>query len=243
MALATGVENPAASAVPLTSAASFEEETMRRGLIGAVFVPVAVYLCSMAFAAELELASEGNHRTMEFEGRRWVTDQARTVTIEEYKGRTALHVRGEPYTYVYLPDAGFRDGTIEVDIATEFRHAPGIAFRGRQNGERFDKLLFRTAIRSPLDEGQVVERAMMTRRNGTLIYLLLGFPNERESGRRMDVSGWFHLKVVLRDQGFHVYLNDGKDPIIAVDKMLDGVGRGTVGVCGGDFFRELPLHV
>lgn len=208
---------------------------MRRGFTGAVFLLVAGLLGAEAFATERELASKDRLGTIEFEGKRWVTDRARTVTIEEYKGRTALHVRGEPYTYVYLPDAGFRDGTIEVDIAAPRRSPPGIGFRGQQNGERFDRLVFRPAIRPPLDEGQVVEQLLIARRNGTLFYLLLAFSRERPAGRNVEIDGWFHFKVVLHGQGLDVYLNDREDPIVAADRMLDRAGRGTIGVCGSDF--------
>ncbi|NQT16716.1 MAG: hypothetical protein HQ582_28420 [Planctomycetes bacterium] len=209
---------------------------MRRACVAGLVGALALCICPPAFPAEGEPAAVASSGTIEFEGKRWNLDSAHSVTVEEYKGRTALGVRGRRDTYVHLADVELRDGTIEVDIAAQSRATPGVGFRGRNNGESYDRVVFGPARRSPMNQGSLLEQAVITRRGGTLLLLRLGLPAEREPGKNLDLYGWFHVKIVVCGQGLRVYFDDSREPIIIADKILDGDRRGTVGVCGNDFY-------
>jgi hypothetical protein len=195
---------------------------------------VIVLLCSEASAAECEPDSE--RHTIEFEGRQWVTNLARKVTVEEYQGTTALCVRGRHDAYVYLADVELQDGTIEVDIATEPRSTPGIAFRGRDGGNWCDKILLARWMGTPRDNADVVEQVVFTRRNGTLGLLRVRVPVRDGVGGNPDLYEWFHVKVAFRGREVKVYLNGSQDPCVEVGSMFDEIGKGTLGVCGTDFY-------
>ena len=193
-----------------------------------------VLFCPGTFATQCEAAS--GEKTIEFEGKQWVTDLADRVTVEEYRGTTALCVRGRNDSYVYLPDVEFQDGTIEVDIAIEPRSVPGIGFRGRDDGKWYDKIMIDRRRGEPRDPNEMVEQAVVTRRNGTLVLLRVGTPRQDGLGKKPDLYEWFHLKVAIRGKDVKVYLNGNEEPSIEVGGMFDDIGRGTLGVCGRDFY-------
>ncbi len=195
---------------------------------------VMVLLCPATFAADREPASE--RKTIEFEGRQWVTDLARVVTVKEHQGTTALCVRGRSDAYVYLADVELQDGTIELDIATEPRSMPGIGFRGRDDGNRYDKIMFARWRGASQDETEVVEQVVVTRRSGTLGLLRVRIPVPDGVGEKPDLHEWFHVKVAFRGKEVKVYLNGSEDPCVELGSMFDDVGKGTLGVCGTDFY-------
>jgi hypothetical protein len=219
---------------------------MRRAFVAAVAVALAALLRPTVFAEAPAPAPSDGPQTVEFEGKRWASDLPGQVTVTEYEGKTALCVLGNIDTCVYLPDVAFRDGTIEVDVATGSRAIPGIAFRYRRDGERFDRVMLNRWRRSSMHEGPLIEQAIVTRHKGTALFLRVGVPDERDdSGTRPEFHGWFHLKLVVRGRKLAVYLDDEEHPSIEVDEMLDGGEGGTLGVCGRNFyfanFRYTPL--
>ncbi len=173
-------------------------------------------------------------KTVRFEGKQWITDLAKEVTVEEFKGKTALHVRGEEQSYVYLPGTDFQDGTIEVDVAA--RVFSGIGFRGRQDGTRIEKVYFRPFNAGTAKHQNTVQYAVTGRGDGTWGYLRKNFPGKYETGADIKVFEWFHAKLVIRGTEVKVYVNDGEAPVLVVDNMLDGISQGTVGVWGWDSY-------
>jgi hypothetical protein len=209
---------------------------MRNACVAGIALAAASLLCPVAVAQERQTGASRNLRTIEFEGRRWVTDSASQVSIEEYEGKTALFVRGGLDGLVYLPDVVFRDGTIEVDFATRPRGIPGIGFRGSENGERLDKVIFNRWRWSSATKGGAIGQAVITRRRGTLLALRIPVPKEDDSGRNLNIHGWFHVKVVVHGKRVAVYLNGAEGPSIEVNEMIDDTGRGTLGVLGNHFY-------
>jgi hypothetical protein len=193
-------------------------------------------ICPLAYPAEGNSVTPQSHGTIDFEGRRWEFDSIHNVSVEEYEGKTSLWVQGRANAYVHLPDAQFRDGSIEVDIAAQPRFCPGVGFRGRSDGQWCDKVMFGPARRSPMNEGSLFEQAVITRREGTLVLLRLGMSGEGERGKQFDLFRWFHVKIVVRGQGVQVYVDDSREPVIVADKILDDCGHGTVGVFGNRFY-------
>jgi hypothetical protein len=183
------------------------------------------------FAAGPEPASPDEHQAVEFEGRQWETDSAAHVSVAECKGHTSLCLKAGTSAYAYLPDVEFRDGTIEVDMATDSRGWAGIAFRGREDAE-CDRVLILPQRERPVQTAGMVEEAVIRRDRGSLLLLRVGLPAAREAGQRATLGGWLHAKIVVRGTALEVYLDHGEEPALAVDRMLDGTSQGTIGVWG-----------
>ncbi len=198
----------------------------------------AAALCSLVVSWGLPGATQAadKRKTIEFEGRQWVTSLAETVAVEEYRGTTALWVCGRNDTFVYLPEVEFQDGIIEVDIAVGVRSVSGIGFRGRDGGNWVDRILIDRLPGVPGTTNEVVEQAVVTRRNGTFVFLRIGVPKQDGFPEKPDLSGWCHVKLVIRGNAAEVYLNGSEEPVFEVGAMFDGIGKGTLGVCGGNFY-------
>jgi hypothetical protein len=184
----------------------------------------AAVLAAAALLAVQRQAHSDAQRRVEFEGRQWVADADSNLAVRKFRGRPALNVRGGVHTYAYLADVDFRDGTIEVDMAAGPRGVPGVAFRGSQDAKHVDRVAFRSSAPDSLPAETAVEQAVITRRDGTFVFLRMS------SG--IEVTKWFHVKVVVLGEKMEVYLNDAEEPVFIVDKILDGETRGTVGVWG-----------
>ena len=195
---------------------------------GAVIVTVLGWT---ACVVEHEPSSSGS--TIAFEGRNWRHDVADQVSVEEYRGKTALHLYGGPDNSVYLPEVEFQDGTIEVDFATVDRSTPGIGFRGRDNGTWCSKILFNHWPGNDQDHGEFVEQAVVTRRSGTVLVLNIRGSGQDSLPDGTDGPEWFHVKVVVQGDGAKVYLNGAEEPSIEVGAVFDRNRKGVLGLCGG----------
>jgi hypothetical protein len=111
-------------------------------------------------------SAPSDNKTIQFEGKVWGTDLAENVAVQEFKGRSALSVRGSLGNYVYLPSSSFVDGTIEVDVAVEGRGAAGIVFRGSADGTRSGKVCFLFVTDGGSTSENPVRQAVISRRDG-----------------------------------------------------------------------------
>ena len=198
-------------------------------------VAIATVFGATAFAAGDRLSTVPD--TVEFEGRRWRYHSIRRAVVKEYRGKTALCVNGQRSDgAVYLPGIEFRDGVIEVDMATPDRSAPGIGFRGRDKGKWRNRIMFSRRRGRSQDRRGVVEQAVVTRKASTV--LLLNIEESRYYGLSEELGGydWFHVKIVVQGDTIRVYLNGGQKPSVVVGAMFDGDQKGVLGLCGGDFY-------
>jgi UDP-N-acetyl-D-mannosaminuronic acid transferase (WecB/TagA/CpsF family) len=83
------------------------------------------------------------------------------------------------------------------------------------------------------DKSDIVEQAVVTRRNGTVLVLNIRGSGQDSIPDRMDGPEWFHAKVVVQGDGVKVYLNGGEEPSIEVGAVFDGDRKGVLGLCGG----------
>jgi len=172
--------------------------------------------------------------TIEFEGRKWSHHLAGRAVVEEYRGKTALCVRGvRTDCSVYLPEVEFQDGTIEFDIATPARSVPGIGFRGRANGKWRNRIMFSRRRGKGQEKRGVVEQVVVTRKASTVV--LLNIRESRQYGVPEERGGydWLHVKVVAQGDTVKVYLNGGQAPSVVVGALFDGDEKGVLGLCGG----------
>ena len=205
---------------------------MRRALaIGAAMVAV---FGSTAAVAEREAATA--YRAIEFEGRTWRHSATDRVSVREYGGKTALHIRGPRSTSsVFLPAVEFQNGTIEVDVAAPGRSTPTIGFRGRKNGRWTNRIVFNRWPSDDKSKRDVVEQAAVTRRASTL--LLLNIRKAAREGRAWaEAHEWFHVKVVVLADSVKVFLNGNAKPDIEVGAMFDRGEKGVLGLCGADCY-------
>ena len=168
--------------------------------------------------------------TIEFEGRRFVTELADAVTVEPFADRQALHVVGGEPAYVFLPNVELQDGTIEVDIASNT--FSGIGFRGGDGGKKFEMIYFRPQNSGTDKHDKTVQYVAKGRADGAWRYLRENFPGKYEAGADMRVNQWFHARLEIAGATVRVFVDDAPKPVLVVDEMLYGTSRGTVGLWG-----------
>lgn len=177
---------------------------------------------------------KGPSKRISFEGKEWVADHAIGAQVVNYKGKKALHLAGREQCYVYLPLDDFQDGTIEVDIAGET--FSGIGFRGREGGQRVEKLYFRPQNAGTDRHSSTVQYSVIGREGGHWRDLRTKSPGTYETGADISKGEWFHAKFVIKGTSLKVYVNDSTEPQLVVDPMLDGVSKGSIGLWGWDSY-------
>lgn len=185
-------------------------------------------------AATQRPTSAADASTIEFEDYKWVTANADRVTVENYRGRSALHVVGQEAAFVPIVDANFGNGVIEVDIAGST--FSGIGFRGDDAGAVVEKVYFRPQNSGTARHANTVQYAMLGRPQFGWRALRENFPGKYEAGADMSVNEWFHLRVDIQDSRASVYVNDAKQPVLVVDELLGDQSDGTIGVWGWDSY-------
>jgi hypothetical protein len=205
--------------------------------------PMAVIgALTMTVIAHLALAQES--RTIDFEGRSWKPLQADRIAVAEYRGRSAVHVTGTNLTSAYLPGSAFQEGTIEVDLSASGRATPGIGFGGFAAGNWRNRVLFNHwRPGREASERAVLEQAVITRRDGTVVVLNLRDAAHLQTSQRQP--GWFHVRITVRGDSLAVFLDNEETPIITLGSVVEQ-GSGEIGLCGSDFhfanFVFTPAH-
>lgn len=218
---------------------SVEEASQQRTLRKALFDAIDTDNDSEISEAEAIQADrvdkyKGPAKRITFEGKEWVADHAIGAQVVNYKGKESLHLVGREQCYVYLPINDFQDGTIEVDIAGDI--FSGIAFRGRENGKRAEKLYFRPQNAGTARSENTVQYAVIGREGGHWRDLRTEFPGKYETSADIKQGEWFRAKFVIKGESLKVYVNDSEEPLLTVDPMLDSVSKGSVGVWGWDSY-------
>lgn len=189
-------------------------------------------------------SSTPDAKRVTFEGKSWVADLAYGAKVVNYKGKKALHVVGREQTFVYLPIDNFANGTIEVDIAGDV--FSGVAFRGRENGRRAEKLYFRPQNANTDRHENTVQYSVIGREDGHWSALRRNSPGKYESGADIKKGEWFRARLEIMGDKLQVFVNDSREPVLMVDQLLDGNTRGSVGVWGWDSyfanFRYTPAE-
>lgn len=175
---------------------------------------------------------QGEPKWIEFEGKKWNATHAIGAEVVDFKGKQALHIVGREQCLVYLPIKDFTNGTIEVDAAGDI--FTGIGFRVREAGKRSEKVYFRPQNAGGERHQNTVQYSVIGREDGHWSALRRNFPGKYESGANIKQGEWFRVKLVIKDETLKVYANG--DLVLEVDKVLDGVSTGAVGVWGWDSY-------
>jgi len=141
----------------------------------------------------------------------------------------------------FLKSVDFRDGVIEVEIATtdRTRSYPGVLFRVADpaNYERF----YIRPHRSPFYDDALQYGPTF---NGVDSWQLYHGPG-RSSDLEIPPGRWNRLRIVVSGSQAQVFWNDSPGPVLTCDNLARGLSSGTIGLVGpmdgSAFFSNLTF--
>jgi len=133
-----------------------------------------------------------------------------------------------------LRDVTFSDGTIEFDVNTIGRGAPGIAFRQRDE-KNFELLYLRPDPACPAFHA-CIQYAPQT--HGVLLWDL--FP-QYQTRAPLRENGWNHIKMVISGHRMNVFVNDAPSPTMEVGRLEGDSMKGGLRLQGPATFANLVI--
>ncbi len=133
-----------------------------------------------------------------------------------------------------LKGVTFSDGTIEFDVNTIGRGAPGIAFRQQDEGN-FELLYLRPDPACPAFRA-CIQYAPQT--HGVLLWDL--FP-QYENRAPLRENGWNHIKMVVSGRRMNVFVNDATSPTLEVGRLEGDAMKGGLRLQGPGTFANLAI--
>ena len=133
-----------------------------------------------------------------------------------------------------LKDVTFTDGTIEFDVNTVGRGAPGIAFR-RQDEKNFELLYLRPDPACPAFHA-CIQYTPQT--HGVLLWDL--FPQYQTRAPLRD-NGWNHIKMVVSGRRMNVFVNDASSPTLEVGSLEGDATKGGLQLQGPGTFANMVI--
>jgi hypothetical protein len=149
----------------------------------------------------------------------------------EYRGRKAVRLtmpEGVEDGFAFLNGTNFRDGTIELDIATHITTPPGvrmpgftgIAFRARKDGAHYELFYLRPGNSSSEDQAMRNHSVQYTAEPGfAWERLRRQWPWIYESHAELKMDEWTHVKVDVHGRVAKLYLNGSDSPSLIVDGL------------------------
>ena len=133
-----------------------------------------------------------------------------------------------------LKDVTFSDGTIEFDVNTIGRGAPGIAFR-QQDERNFELLYLRPDPNCPAFRA-CIQYAPQT--HGVLLWDL--FP-QYENRAPLRENGWNHIRMVISGRRMKVFVNDATSPTLEVGRLEGDAVKGGLRLQGPGTFANMVI--
>jgi hypothetical protein len=133
-----------------------------------------------------------------------------------------------------LKDVTFSDGTIEFDVNTIGRGAPGIAFR-QQDDKNFELLYLRPDPACPAFQA-CMQYAPET--HGVLLWDL--FP-QYQTRAPLRENGWNHIKMVVSGRRMNVFVNDAPLPTLLVGRLEGDATTGSLRLQGPGTFANMVI--
>ena len=133
-----------------------------------------------------------------------------------------------------LKDITFSDGTIEFDVNTIGRGAPGIAFR-QQDDDNFELLYLRPDPSCPAFRA-CMQYAPQT--HGVLLWDL--FP-QYQTRAPLRENGWNHIKIVVSGRRMNVFVNDAPLPTLVVGRLEGDAMKGGLRLQGPGTFANMVI--
>ena len=133
-----------------------------------------------------------------------------------------------------LKDVTFGNGTIEFDVNTIGRGAPGIAFR-QQDESNFELLYVRPDPACPAFQA-CIQNAPQT--HGVLLWDL--FPQYQTRAPLREI-GWNHIKMVISGRRMNVFVNDAPSPTLQVGRLEGDALKGGLRLQGPATFANMVI--
>jgi hypothetical protein len=133
-----------------------------------------------------------------------------------------------------LKDITFSNGTIEFDVDTIGRGAPGIAFRQQDEGN-FELLYLRPDPNCPAFRA-CIQYAPQT--HGVLLWDL--FP-QYQTRAPLRENGWNHIKMVVSGRRMNVFVNDATSPTLEVGRLEGDAMKGSLRLQGPGTFANMLI--
>lgn len=158
-----------------------------------------------------------------FDSDRWTTADA-DVSLETYKGKEALVLRQGG---VFLEDAAFLNGVIDVDISfPKDRAFPGVVFR-MVDADNYENFYVRPHASGNPDATQYTPVY-----NGVAAWQLYhGDGYTTAATFRHDE--WHHLRIVVNGMTADVFLDDMETPLLKVPRLKRQPEAGMLGLTAG----------
>jgi hypothetical protein len=128
----------------------------------------------------------------------------------------------------------FGGGTIEFDVDTIGRGAPGIAFR-QQDDDNFELLYLRPDPNCPAFRA-CMQYAPQT--HGVLLWDL--FP-QYQTRAPLRENGWNHIKMVVSGRRMNVFVNDAAVPTLEVGRLEGDAIEGSLRLQGPATFANMVI--
>jgi len=128
----------------------------------------------------------------------------------------------------------FSDGTIEFDVNTIGRGAPGIAFRQQDEGN-FELLYLRPDPSCPAFRA-CIQYAPQT--HGVLLWDL--FP-QYQTRAPLRENGWNHIKMVVSGRRMNIFVNDATSPTLEVGRLEGDTMKGGLRLQGPGTFATMVI--
>src|SRR5262245_9954861 len=128
----------------------------------------------------------------------------------------------------------FSNGTIEFDVNTIGRGAPGIAFRQQDEGN-FELLYLRPDPNCPAFRA-CMQYAPQT--HGVLLWDL--FP-QYQTRAPLRENGWNHIKMVVSGRRMNVFVNDATSPTLEVGRLEGDAMNGGLRLQGPATFANMVI--
>ena len=133
-----------------------------------------------------------------------------------------------------LKGVTFSNGTIEFDVNTIGRGAPGIAFR-QQDDDDFELLYLRPDPNCPAFRA-CIQYAPQT--HGVLLWDL--FP-QYENRAPLRENGWNHIKMIVSGRRMNVFVNDAPSPSLEIGRLEGDAIQGGLRLQGPATFANMVI--
>jgi hypothetical protein len=128
----------------------------------------------------------------------------------------------------------FSNGTIEFDVNSIGRGAPGIAFRQQDDGN-FELLYLRPDPACPSFRA-CIQYAPQT--HGVLLW---DFFPQYENRAQLRENGWNHIKMVVSGRRMNVFVNDAPSPTLEVGRLEGDAMKGGLHLQGPGTFANFVI--
>jgi len=171
-----------------------------------------------------------------------LTEQGVKAEAVEYKGRKAIRLTTQvEFGLAFLNGTQFRDGTIDVDIATKILTPPGvrmpgftgIAFRANPDTGHFEMFYLRPGNSHAEDQAMRNHSVQYTSEpNYGWEKLRRHWPFIYESYTDLQLDEWVHVKIEVHGRLASLYLNNSASPSLIVDGLKGEDLQGPVALWG-----------